>query len=388
MSDPHAPAGLVDAGRDAGPLIEECPQANSRQNRPVEAVDDPAAGGTLLTNASETGAARLPLRGVTMPAPSAVSPRAGPNPLVPQRVRPAPSRHRRAAVAWAAPADPPPASAPDTAPSTTWSATLTVREIGGSGYRGCSNVVGASASSNCNLDDSTFTDCSTDNEVTALLVRPGPPRLDLAVTPDFASGTDRLTAVVDEQHHLALSDGKGAGSSNCRRVWHNSGLSWSANGTVTVRLVELSGERPLAPATPVVTPVPGSSDSLGASWSAPANTGCSTITSYDRQNRVGTSAARTEGPQGATGTGRTNADPPVTPQGLVSNPEQAATLSIDPAASNAAARSFTTGTNSHGYHGRQQAWDPRRTLPRRAVEPSRIVLDASSHREPRVRLED
>ena len=167
-----------------------------------------------------------------------------------------------------------------------------MREIGGSGYRGCSNVVSASAcSSNCNLDDSTFTDCSTDYEVTALLVRPGPQRLDLAVTPDFAPGTDRLTAVVDEQHYLALSDGKGAGSSNGRRIWHNSGLSSSANGTVTVRLVDLSGERPLAPATPVVTPVPGGSESLGASWSAPANTGRPTIISYDRQNRVGTSAA-------------------------------------------------------------------------------------------------
>ena len=264
-----------------------------------------------------------------------------------------------------------------------WSATLTVRVIGGSGYRGCSNVIGAVACRNSsNLDDSTFTDSSTDYAVTVLLIRPGPGRLDLAVSPDFVSGTDRLTLVVDDQHYFALSDGKGAGSGSNRRVWHNSGLSWSVNDTVTVKLFDLSGAPPLAPATPVVTAVPGTTDSLAVSWSAPANPGRPAITSYDVQYRAGSSGAWTDGPQNVTGTAarlsglqagtdyqvrvratNTNgdsgwSDPPgsgrpnttaITPQALVSNLGQTTGGRNLLSTTYDVAQEFTTGHNGAGY---------------------------------------
>ena len=68
--------------------------------------------------------------------------------------------------------------------------------------------------------------------------------------------------------------------------------------TVTVTDVD---EPPSAPATPTVSAVDGSSDSLSVTWTAPDNTGRPDIESYDLQYRKGTTGNFADGPQDVTG---------------------------------------------------------------------------------------
>ena len=65
---------------------------------------------------------------------------------------------------------------------------------------------------------------------------------------------------------------------------------------VEIELTDVA-EPPLAPDPPTVSPVPGSSDRLSVSWTAPDNTGKPDIDSYDLQYRKGTSGPFTDGPQ-------------------------------------------------------------------------------------------
>ena len=67
--------------------------------------------------------------------------------------------------------------------------------------------------------------------------------------------------------------------------------------TVTVTDVD---EPPSAPATPTVSAVSGSSDSLSVTWTAPDNSGKPDIDSYDLQYRKGTTGNFTNGPQDVT----------------------------------------------------------------------------------------
>ena len=64
-------------------------------------------------------------------------------------------------------------------------------------------------------------------------------------------------------------------------------------------------EPPSAPATPTVSAVSDSSDSLSVTWTAPANSGKPDIESYDLQYRKGTTGNFTDGPQDVTGTSAT-----------------------------------------------------------------------------------
>ena len=68
--------------------------------------------------------------------------------------------------------------------------------------------------------------------------------------------------------------------------------------TVTVTDVD---EPPSAPATPTVSAVSGSSDSLSVTWTAPDNSGKPDIASYDLQYRKGTTGNFADGPQDVTG---------------------------------------------------------------------------------------
>ena len=68
--------------------------------------------------------------------------------------------------------------------------------------------------------------------------------------------------------------------------------------TVTVTDVD---EPPSAPATPTVSAVSDSSDSLSVTWTAPDNSGKPDIDSYDLQYRKGTTGNFTNGPQDVTG---------------------------------------------------------------------------------------
>ena len=67
--------------------------------------------------------------------------------------------------------------------------------------------------------------------------------------------------------------------------------------TVTVNDVD---EPPSAPATPTVSAVSGSSDSLSVTWTAPDNSGKPDIDSYDLQYRKGTTGNFADGPQDVT----------------------------------------------------------------------------------------
>ena len=69
--------------------------------------------------------------------------------------------------------------------------------------------------------------------------------------------------------------------------------------TITVTDVD---EPPLPPATPTVSAVSGSSDSLEVTWTAPDNRGKPDIESYDLRYRKGDSGDWAEGPQGVTAT--------------------------------------------------------------------------------------
>ena len=69
--------------------------------------------------------------------------------------------------------------------------------------------------------------------------------------------------------------------------------------TITVTDVD---EPPLPPATPTVSAVSGSSDSLSVTWTAPDNSGKPDIESYDLRYRKGDTGDWTEGPQNVTAT--------------------------------------------------------------------------------------
>ena len=88
-------------------------------------------------------------------------------------------------------------------------------------------------------------------------------------------------------------------------AWQSAGVSWAANDLVHVRLADLRNEPPLAPATPVVTPVSRRSDRLTVTWSAPENAGRPVITSYDVQYREDGTTSWEDGPAGVSGTSTT-----------------------------------------------------------------------------------
>ena len=74
-------------------------------------------------------------------------------------------------------------------------------------------------------------------------------------------------------------------------------------GSIAVTIsVDNVAEKPLAPAVPTVTSVSGSTTSLNVTWTAPANSGRPTITSYDLQYKKTTAITWTDGPQNQTGT--------------------------------------------------------------------------------------
>ena len=69
---------------------------------------------------------------------------------------------------------------------------------------------------------------------------------------------------------------------------------------VTINVLDVN-EPPSAPATPTVSAVSGTTDSLSVGWTAPDNSGKPDIESYDLRYRKGTSGSWTDGPQDETG---------------------------------------------------------------------------------------
>ena len=73
---------------------------------------------------------------------------------------------------------------------------------------------------------------------------------------------------------------------------------------VTINLTDVE-EKPLAPDAPTVSAVSGSTTSLSVTWTAPANTGRPSITSYDLQYKKTADSTWTDGPQNVSGTNTT-----------------------------------------------------------------------------------
>ena len=142
-------------------------------------------------------------------------------------------------------------AAPAQGQTEVWTATLTVGDLTGD-IRGCSNSVsGQNCSSTSVLTDDDFTDSSTNYEVVVLRVLASG-TLEFQVDADFASGTNSLILALDDRY-FALSAG---GTANRSRSWDSSGLGWSVDDSVSVKLLDLSNAVPLAPARPIVAPVP------------------------------------------------------------------------------------------------------------------------------------
>ena len=76
-------------------------------------------------------------------------------------------------------------------------------------------------------------------------------------------------------------------------------LALTTDQAITVTVTDVD-EPPSAPATPTVSAVSDSSDSLSVSWTAPGNSGKPAIESYDLQYRKGTTGNFADGPQDVT----------------------------------------------------------------------------------------
>ena len=158
-----------------------------------------------------------------------------------------------------------------------WSATLTVADLGGSTL-GCSDTV---TSKNCNdasiLSEDEFDHGSTHYDVVRVSLSTSG-RLEIEFGDPYHADILNLVLSVDGKL-FALSDS--VQTSATGRHWLDTGLSWSENDTVTVKLIDLRSVRPLKPPPPVVTAVPRTTDSLKIRPVAPDNTGRPAITSYD-----------------------------------------------------------------------------------------------------------
>ena len=127
--------------------------------------------------------------------------------------------------------------------SVIWEATLSVKNIAGSGQLGCAN---GSASQKCstraNLSDDRFTYDGRNYSVVGLVLQPDG-RLTLTVDiSQFTSASDSLTLLVGTSHRFHLGDATG----NVARTWNNSGLSWSVGDTIRVKLVPFSTDATLS----------------------------------------------------------------------------------------------------------------------------------------------
>ena len=197
------------------------------------------------TNTTEIGTAMLPLRRVTLPAPTDVSPRAQrPAPSATSHFtrrprtesRPAPRRPRGVALACAALAllgllaHPSPASAQ----TVVWTATFTPADLGCSAA-----VVNKNCSETSILSEDSFTYNSTDYSVTLLFLR-GTGKFEFTVDTDITTATAALTLEVGSTS-LVLADADVKTARN--RGWDNSGVSLTAG---TVKLTELDETAPHA----------------------------------------------------------------------------------------------------------------------------------------------
>ena len=155
-------------------------------------------------------------------------------------------------------------SAPAQAQTDVLSATLTVKDLGTS-IVGCTQDVAAGRCSDF-LSEDEFTYGSTDYTITALFLRPNGL---LEITFDPALRTDATTLTLDVAG--TAFDFEDATTKRARaRIWSSSGLSWSVDDPVVVKLVEPA---PTVPAAPVLTATANGETQIDLSWTVPDNGG-------------------------------------------------------------------------------------------------------------------
>ena len=151
-------------------------------------------------------------------------------------------------------------SAPAQAQTDVWSATLTVKDLGTSQV-GCANTTPSARCSDF-LSEDEFTYDSTDYAVTDLFVRPSG-SLVLGFNADLTTAAQTLTLDVAGTT-FAFEDAET--KTTAVRIWSNSGLSWSVDDPVVVKLVEPA---PTVPGAPVLTATANGETQIDLSWTVP-----------------------------------------------------------------------------------------------------------------------
>ena len=144
------------------------------------------------------------------------------------------------------------------------SATLTVKDLGTSQV-GCANTTPSARCSDF-LSEDEFTYDSTDYAVTDLFVRPSG-SLVLGFNADLTTAAQTLTLDVAGTT-FAFEDAET--KTTAVRIWSNSGLSWSVDDPVVVKLVEPA---PTVPGAPVLTATANGETQIDLSWTVPDNGG-------------------------------------------------------------------------------------------------------------------
>ena len=151
-------------------------------------------------------------------------------------------------------------SAPAQAQTDVWTATLTGKDLGTSQV-GCANTTPSARCSDF-LSEDEFTYDSTDYAVTDLFVRPSG-SLVLGFNADLTTAAQTLTLDVAGTT-FAFEDAET--KTTAVRIWSNSGLSWSVDDPVVVKLVEPA---PTVPGAPVLTATANGETQIDLSWTVP-----------------------------------------------------------------------------------------------------------------------
>ena len=179
-------------------------------------------------------------------------------------------------------------SAPAQAQTDVWTATLTGKDLGTSQV-GCANTTPSARCSDF-LSEDEFTYDSTDYAVTDLFVRPSG-SLVLGFNADLTTAAQTLTLDVAGTT-FAFEDAET--KTTAVRIWSNSGLSWSVDDPVVVKLVEPA---PTVPGAPVLTATANGETQIDLSWTVP-DTGGRALDKYSID--VSTDGGTTWGPQADT----------------------------------------------------------------------------------------
>ena len=170
-----------------------------------------------------------------------------------------------------------------------WMATLTGKDLGTSQV-GCANTTPSARCSDF-LSEDEFTYDSTDYAVTDLFVRPSG-TLVLGFNADLTTAAQTLTLDVAGTT-FAFEDAET--KTTAVRIWSNSGLSWSVDDPVVVKLVEPA---PTVPGAPVLTATANGETQIDLSWTVP-DTGGKSLDKYSID--VSTNGGTTWGPQADVG---------------------------------------------------------------------------------------